>query len=327
MSLWGSSRASKCVTGRHAPRREGGNCNCRPVVSGKRLERPRAQAPTEDVRDARCRARLACGGSDRNPPRDVASACRARRFARPARRSLRGCAVGRVRTRSGDRYKPSAIRSYEAALRDHDRSRARRQATRRRAAPRRPAPRRRPARRGTRPVDDPQRAHAVARRSIRRAIENGDVGGQPVRESPPAGGQGRRERIASPEEAQRLLAALPDRDRPVWATALYAGLRRGELMALRWEDVDLAARRDPRRALLRREGPRSRSSRRAAPADAPSRSSARSATSSSTIGRGRTATTGCVFGSTPDDAVRAVEPLATCPAGVEALRSRADRPP
>src|SRR5439155_22334112 len=44
-----------------------------------------------------------------------------------------------------------------------------------------------------------------------------------------------------PEEAQRLLAALPERDRPVWATALYAGLRRGELMALRWENVDLAA--------------------------------------------------------------------------------------
>jgi integrase len=52
--------------------------------------------------------------------------------------------------------------------------------------------------------------------------------------------RGRRERIASPEEGQRLLTVLPERDRPIWATALYAGLRRGELMALRWEDVDLA---------------------------------------------------------------------------------------
>jgi len=53
--------------------------------------------------------------------------------------------------------------------------------------------------------------------------------------------RGRRERIASPEEAEQLLAALPERDRAIWATALYAGLRRGELMALRWEQVDLAA--------------------------------------------------------------------------------------
>ena len=53
--------------------------------------------------------------------------------------------------------------------------------------------------------------------------------------------RGRRERIASPDEAEQLLAALPERDRAIWATALYAGLRRGELMALRWEEVDLAA--------------------------------------------------------------------------------------
>jgi integrase len=54
-------------------------------------------------------------------------------------------------------------------------------------------------------------------------------------------GSGRRLRFATPAEIPRLLGALEDRDRPVWATAIYAGLRRGELMALRWSDVDLAA--------------------------------------------------------------------------------------
>ena len=52
--------------------------------------------------------------------------------------------------------------------------------------------------------------------------------------------RGRRERFASPEEAE-----IPDRapcrareDRAIWATAMYGGLRRGELQALRVEDVD-----------------------------------------------------------------------------------------
>jgi integrase len=51
--------------------------------------------------------------------------------------------------------------------------------------------------------------------------------------------RGGRDRIADPKEAERLLAALQPRDRALWASAMYAGLRRGELMALRIEDVDL----------------------------------------------------------------------------------------
>jgi integrase len=51
----------------------------------------------------------------------------------------------------------------------------------------------------------------------------------------------KRERIARPSEAAALLDALGPADRPPWATALYAGLRRGELQALRWSDLDFEA--------------------------------------------------------------------------------------
>jgi integrase len=48
--------------------------------------------------------------------------------------------------------------------------------------------------------------------------------------------------IVTPSSAATLLAVLPNPDRAIWATALYAGLRSGELRALRWEAVDVAKR-------------------------------------------------------------------------------------
>jgi integrase len=46
----------------------------------------------------------------------------------------------------------------------------------------------------------------------------------------------------TPAQASALIEALPSaHDRALWGTTLYAGQRRGELLALRWEDVDIAA--------------------------------------------------------------------------------------
>lgn len=56
----------------------------------------------------------------------------------------------------------------------------------------------------------------------------------------PLGKSQRPSRIVAPAEAAALVELLPAEDRALWATAFYAGLRRGELQALRCMDVDLA---------------------------------------------------------------------------------------
>lgn len=76
----------------------------------------------------------------------------------------------------------------------------------------------------------------------RRLIDRDELAYNPAaRIDLPTGEATRPKRIPSAQEAQTLLAALPQADRPLWATAFYAGLRRGELQALRWCDVDLGA--------------------------------------------------------------------------------------
>lgn len=79
------------------------------------------------------------------------------------------------------------------------------------------------------------------RATFRRATARGEVAVNPTTGVELPAVRGKRDRIASPTEAAQLLAALPESDRALWASAMYAGLRRGELMALRWDDVDLEA--------------------------------------------------------------------------------------
>lgn len=138
--------------------------------------------------------------------------------------------AGVVRTRSGDRYKPSALRGYEQSLRN----------------------RVLPALGGLR-LSAVSRVcvqdfvdHMVAeglgastvrntvlplRAIFRRLVYRSEVALNPTLDLALPAYRGRRDRVARPAEAERLLRALPEGDRAVWATALYAGLRRGELSA------------------------------------------------------------------------------------------------
>ncbi len=104
----------------------------------------------------------------------------------------------------------------------------------------------------------------------RRAVDRDEVAYNPAeRIDLPTGQATRPKRIASAVEARALLDGLVERDRPLWATAFYAGLRRGELQALRWGDVDLGASLiSVERSWDQYEGPiepKSRSSRRTVP--------------------------------------------------------------
>jgi integrase len=48
-----------------------------------------------------------------------------------------------------------------------------------------------------------------------------------------------RDRVLSPEEFQRMLEVAPDYFKPVLSCAYYTGMRKGEILRLTWDRVDL----------------------------------------------------------------------------------------
>jgi site-specific recombinase XerC len=76
---------------------------------------------------------------------------------------------------------------------------------------------------------------------FRRAVSRSELAVNPTAGLELPAVTGRRDRIASVAEGVALVQAVPEEDRVIWATAMFAGLRLGELQALRDEDVDLHA--------------------------------------------------------------------------------------
>jgi integrase len=77
---------------------------------------------------------------------------------------------------------------------------------------------------------------------FRRAVQREVVTVNPTVKLALPANRSRRDRVARPAEAAALIAAVPVEDRALWSTAFYAGLRRGELLALQWADLDLDLR-------------------------------------------------------------------------------------
>ena len=152
---------------------------------------------------------------------------------------LDGAKAGRIRNRSGRPYKPSALRGYESDLRMHvlpELGGARLSDIRRADLQRLVE---RLLGRGL-SASKVRNVIVAVQVVYRYAMELDLVAANPTSGLRLPNGVGRRDRAAGPEEAAELLAALPGEVRPIYATAFYAGLRRGELMALRWEDVSLS---------------------------------------------------------------------------------------
>jgi integrase len=235
------SRKTAGIETRHhrdCPARRGKRCTCTPgyraeassAIEGRRVRRTfgtlaEAKAWRAEAQTALRRGTMTAASA---PTLDDAAAA-----------WLVGAEAGSVRNRSGDVYKPSAIRGYEQALRL-------------RVLPAFGAAR----------LTDIRRADLQAlvdhllmedhnpstirntllpvRAIYRRALARGEVAINPTVGLEMPAVRGRRDRFASRDEAITLLAEL-EADAAMWATAMYAGLRLGELRALTWDHVDLRA--------------------------------------------------------------------------------------
>lgn len=146
---------------------------------------------------------------------------------------------GIVLNRAGDEYKPGVVRAYEQSFRtyvlptlgentrlgDLRRADVQRAVDRWAAIPLSPSTVR----------NTVNALRALCRYSLRR----GDLAVNPTADLELPRVKSRRDHVVGPADGLRLIAALSAEDRAVYATAMFGGLRLGELRALRWKDVDL----------------------------------------------------------------------------------------
>ena len=219
--------------------REGGRCNCDGGWEAS-VYSPRDGRKLYKTFPRKSEARSWRADAKRSLDRGALRASNGKTLQEAADAWLRAAECGDIRNRSGRPYKPSTLRGYRRALTER-----------------------------VLPAIGSRRLSAVTTLDLQTLVDDWLAEGQApstIRNSlKPLQAIYRRARsregvpvnpthdlelpmpdpgeiqIVSPDVAARLIEAVPLDDRATWATALYAGLRYGELRALRWGAIDLDA--------------------------------------------------------------------------------------
>ena len=216
--------------------KNGGRCSCKPTFQAQAYD---AQAGRQVWRTFPTISAAKLWRSDAQVAlrKGTLRAPTAKTVSEAAEQLIKGAHDGSILDRSGKPYKPSTARGYEQMLRAY-----------------------------ILPVLGPRKLSSVLRRDIqdfadelreqglspstinnivdplrvifRRAIRRDEIAVDPTNDLDMPAIRGRRDRIEPPEKAHELLAALPASEKAFWATALFCGLRRGELRGLQWLHVD-----------------------------------------------------------------------------------------
>jgi integrase len=215
---------------------EGRACNCEPSYQ------VRVWVPEDKRRRTQTSSGKGALSAAKNWRTDAAKAVKDKKLRAPTTQTLRqavdeflqGAEAGTIRKRNGDTYKPAVVRNYRSALNRHvlpllgDRRLDSVTFTDLRDLQK--------ELQATLSGSTVRNCFVPLQTSYKRARRAGVVAVKPT-DDLELPSSGTRDRAATPGEAAALIDALSEDQRALWATAFYAGLRRGELRALRAADV------------------------------------------------------------------------------------------